>query len=72
MHIGRSKTMTDSKYFTTNREGKSLKLKAELNNERKKKRKEAVKKVIAGMTVWCKDVISSRCRELYMQIDNLN
>ncbi|XP_032471700.1 AP-2 complex subunit beta-like isoform X2 [Phocoena sinus] len=43
--------MTDSKYFTTNKKGEIFELKAELNNEKKKKRKEAVKKVIAAMTV---------------------
>nr|XP_033703520.1 AP-2 complex subunit beta-like [Tursiops truncatus] len=43
--------MTDSKYFTTNKKGEVFELKAELNNEKKEKRKEAVKKVIAAMTV---------------------
>uniref|UniRef100_A0A8B9JFW3 Uncharacterized protein n=1 Tax=Astyanax mexicanus TaxID=7994 RepID=A0A8B9JFW3_ASTMX len=43
--------MTDSKYFTTNKKGEIFELKAELNNEKKEKRKEAVKKVIAAMTV---------------------
>ncbi|PWA14591.1 hypothetical protein CCH79_00017607, partial [Gambusia affinis] len=42
--------MTDSKYFTTNKKGEIFELKAELNNEKKEKRKEAVKKVIAAMT----------------------
>ncbi|XP_010154239.1 PREDICTED: AP-2 complex subunit beta isoform X5 [Eurypyga helias] len=50
--------MTDSKYFTTNKKGEIFELKAELNNEKKEKRKEAVKKVIAAMTVG-KDVSSS-------------
>lgn len=49
--------MTDSKYFTTNKKGEIFELKAELNNEKKEKRKEAVKKVIAAMTVG-KDVSS--------------
>ncbi|KAM9237692.1 LOW QUALITY PROTEIN: AP-2 complex subunit beta-like [Dugong dugon] len=43
--------MTDSKYFTTNKKGEIFELKAELNNEKKEKRKETVKKVIAAMTV---------------------
>uniref|UniRef100_A0A8D2G9K3 Uncharacterized protein n=1 Tax=Theropithecus gelada TaxID=9565 RepID=A0A8D2G9K3_THEGE len=43
--------MTDSKYFTTNKKGEIFELKAELNNEKKEKRKEAAKKVIAVATV---------------------
>ncbi|KAM9677895.1 LOW QUALITY PROTEIN: AP-2 complex subunit beta-like [Trichechus inunguis] len=43
--------MTDSKYFTTNKKGEIFELKAELNNKKKEKRKEAVKKVIAAMTM---------------------
>ncbi|KAB0355596.1 hypothetical protein FD755_021537 [Muntiacus reevesi] len=43
--------MTDSKYFTTNKKGEILELKAELNSEKKEKRKEAVKQVIAALTV---------------------
>uniref|UniRef100_A0A2I3HGE5 Beta-adaptin appendage C-terminal subdomain domain-containing protein n=1 Tax=Nomascus leucogenys TaxID=61853 RepID=A0A2I3HGE5_NOMLE len=43
--------MTDSKYFATNKKAEIFELKAELNNEKKEKRKEAVKKVIAVMTV---------------------
>ncbi|KAL4674806.1 hypothetical protein H8959_018740, partial [Pygathrix nigripes] len=38
-------------YFTTNKKGEILELKAELNNEKKEKIKEAAKKVIAVMTV---------------------
>uniref|UniRef100_A0A671G1K7 Adaptor related protein complex 2 subunit beta 1 n=1 Tax=Rhinolophus ferrumequinum TaxID=59479 RepID=A0A671G1K7_RHIFE len=52
--------MTDSKYFTTNKKGEIFELKAELNNEKKEKRKEAVKKVIAAMTVG-KDVRCCCC-----------
>ena len=51
--------MTDSKYFTTTKKGEIFELKAELNSDRKEKKKEAVKKVIASMTVG-KDV---RCVE---------
>ena len=43
--------MTDSKYFTTTKKGEIFELKAELNNDKKEKKKEAVKKVIASMTV---------------------
>lgn len=44
-------------YFTINKNGEIFELKAELNNEKKEKRKEAVKKGIAAMTVG-KDVSS--------------
>ncbi|MGH0163115.1 UNVERIFIED_CONTAM: hypothetical protein FKN15_059309 [Acipenser sinensis] len=69
--IQRTKIMTDSKYFTTNKKGEIFELKAELNNEKKEKRKEAVKKVIAAMTVG-KDV-SSLFPDVVncMQTDNL-
>ncbi len=43
--------MTDSKYFTTTKKGEIYELKAELNSDKKEKKKEAVKKVIASMTV---------------------
>uniref|UniRef100_A0A8B9GHS5 Uncharacterized protein n=1 Tax=Amazona collaria TaxID=241587 RepID=A0A8B9GHS5_9PSIT len=43
--------MTDSKYFTTTKKGEIFELKAELNSDKKEKKKEAVKKVIASMTV---------------------
>ena len=63
--------MTDSKYFTTNKKGEIFELKAELNKEKKEKRKGAVKKVIAAMTVG-KDV-SALFPDVvnYMQTDNL-
>uniref|UniRef100_A0A2I3SKH9 AP complex subunit beta n=1 Tax=Pan troglodytes TaxID=9598 RepID=A0A2I3SKH9_PANTR len=63
--------MTDSKYFTTNKKAEIFELKAELNNEKKEKRKEAVKKVIAVITVG-KDV-SSVFPDIVncMQTDNL-
>uniref|UniRef100_A0A1I8JDE5 AP complex subunit beta n=2 Tax=Macrostomum lignano TaxID=282301 RepID=A0A1I8JDE5_9PLAT len=63
--------MTDSKYFTTTRKGEIFELKAELNSDRKDKRKEAVKKVIASMTVG-KDV-STLFPDVVncMQADNL-
>jgi hypothetical protein len=38
--------MTDSKYFTTTKKGEIFELKSELNNDKKEKKKEAVKKVI--------------------------
>lgn len=38
--------MTDSKYFTTTKKGEIFELKSELNNEKKEKKKEAVKKVM--------------------------
>ncbi|ELK28478.1 AP-2 complex subunit beta [Myotis davidii] len=64
-------TITDPKYFTTNKKGEIFELKAELNNEKEEKRKEAVKKVIAAMTVG-KDV-SSLFPDVVncMQTDNL-
>ncbi|KAI6239157.1 AP complex subunit beta [Aphelenchoides fujianensis] len=43
--------MTDSKYFTTTKKGEIFELKNELNSERKDKKRDAVKKVIASMTV---------------------
>ena len=43
--------MTDSKYFTTTKKGEIFELKTELNSEKKEKKREAVKKVIASMTV---------------------
>uniref|UniRef100_A0A452SGC2 Adaptor related protein complex 2 subunit beta 1 n=1 Tax=Ursus americanus TaxID=9643 RepID=A0A452SGC2_URSAM len=43
--------MTDSKHFTINEKGEIFELKAELNKEKKEKRKEAVKKVIVAMTM---------------------
>ncbi|XP_075154491.1 adaptor protein complex 1/2, beta subunit [Haematobia irritans] len=43
--------MTDSKYFSTTKKGEIFELKSELNNDKKEKKKEAVKKVIASMTV---------------------
>ena len=63
--------MTDSKYFTTTKKGEIFELKAELNNDKKEKKKEAVKKVIASMTVG-KDV-SALFPDVVncMQTDNL-
>jgi len=43
--------MTDAKYFTTTKKGEIHELQEELNNGKEDKRKEAVKKVIAAMTV---------------------
>ncbi|CAF0816112.1 unnamed protein product [Rotaria sp. Silwood1] len=43
--------MTDSKYFSTTRKGEIYELKAELNSDKRDRKKEAVKKVIASMTV---------------------
>ncbi|KAJ3044231.1 hypothetical protein HDV00_002909 [Rhizophlyctis rosea] len=45
------------KFFSTTKKGENFELKAELNSEYKDKRKEAVKKVIANMTIG-KDVSS--------------
>lgn len=63
--------MTDSKYFTTTKKGEIFELKAELNCDKKEKKKEAVKKVIASMTVG-KDV-SALFPDVVncMQTDNL-
>ncbi|XP_067930171.1 AP-1 complex subunit beta-1-like [Watersipora subatra] len=43
--------MTDSKYFTTTKKGELFELKAELNSEKRDLKKDAIKKVIASMTV---------------------
>ncbi|KAF7987655.1 hypothetical protein HCN44_003518 [Aphidius gifuensis] len=63
--------MSDSKYFTTTKKGEIFELKSELNNDKKEKKKEAVKKVIASMTVG-KDV-SALFPDVVncMQTDNL-
>ncbi|KFD50335.1 hypothetical protein M513_08835 [Trichuris suis] len=63
--------MSDSKYFTTTKKGEIFELKSELNSDRKEKKKEAVKKVIASMTVG-KDV-SALFPDVVncMQTDNL-
>lgn len=63
--------MTDSKYFTTTKKGEIFELKAELNSDKRDKKKEAVKKVIASMTVG-KDV-SALFPDVVncMQTDNL-
>jgi len=63
--------MSDSKYFTTTKKGEIFELKSELNSDKKEKKREAVKKVIASMTVG-KDVSAlypdvANC----MQTDNL-
>uniref|UniRef100_A0A0N5BAM1 AP complex subunit beta n=1 Tax=Strongyloides papillosus TaxID=174720 RepID=A0A0N5BAM1_STREA len=49
--------MTDSRYYSANRKIELTELKNELNSDRKERKKEAVKKVIASMTVG-KDVSS--------------
>lgn len=63
--------MTDAKYFTTTKKGEIFELKSELNSEKKEKKREAVKKVIASMTVG-KDV-SALFPDVVncMQTDNL-
>ncbi|XP_076363601.1 adaptor protein complex 1/2, beta subunit [Tachypleus tridentatus] len=63
--------MTDAKYFTTTKKGEIFELKSELNSDKKEKKKEAVKKVIASMTVG-KDV-SALFPDVVncMQTDNL-
>lgn len=63
--------MTDAKYFTTTKKGEIFELRSELNNDRKEKKREAVKKVIASMTVG-KDV-SALFPDVVncMQTDNL-
>ncbi|XP_058825585.1 AP-1 complex subunit beta-1 isoform X2 [Topomyia yanbarensis] len=71
LRIFDSPGMTDSKYFTTTKKGEIFELKSELNNDKKEKKKEAVKKVIASMTVG-KDV-SALFPDVVncMQTDNL-
>uniref|UniRef100_H2ZFP4 AP complex subunit beta n=1 Tax=Ciona savignyi TaxID=51511 RepID=H2ZFP4_CIOSA len=63
--------MSDSRYFTTTKKGEIFELKADLNSDKKEKKKEAVKKVIASMTVG-KDV-SALFPDVIncMQTDNL-
>ncbi|CAF1443938.1 unnamed protein product [Rotaria sp. Silwood1] len=63
--------MADSKYFSTQRKGEIYELKAELNSDKRERKKEALKKVIASMTVG-KDV-SQLFPDVIncMQIDNL-
>jgi len=51
--------MTDARYFTTTKKGEIFEMKADLNSDKKEKKKEAVKKVIASMTVG-KDVRYSK------------
>ena len=48
---GTSTSGNDSKYFQTTKKGEIHELKEELNNAKMEKKKEAVKKVIAAMTV---------------------
>lgn len=63
--------MTDAKYFANTKKGEIFELKNELNSDKKEKRREAVKKVIASMTVG-KDV-SALFPDVVncMQTDNL-
>lgn len=63
--------MTDAKYFANTKKGEIFELKSELNSDKKEKRREAVKKVIASMTVG-KDV-SALFPDVVncMQTDNL-
>ncbi|XP_076816069.1 AP-1 complex subunit beta-1-like [Clavelina lepadiformis] len=63
--------MSDSRYFTTTKKGEIFEMKADLNSDKKEKKKEAVKKVIASMTVG-KDV-SALFPDVIncMQTDNL-
>ena len=48
---GVSTTGNDAKYFTTNRKGENHELREELRSPQRDKKKDAVKKVIANMTV---------------------
>lgn len=48
--------MTDSKYFTTTKKGEIFELKSELNNDKKEKKKEAVKKVCLNVNIILKIV----------------
>jgi vesicle coat complex subunit len=63
--------MTDSKYFATTKKGELAELKADLQGDNKVRKKDAVKKIIANMTVG-KDV-SSLFPDVIncMQTDNL-
>ena len=63
--------MSDAKYFATTKKGELAELKADLQGENKLRKKEAVKKIIASMTIG-KDV-SSLFPDVVncMQTDNL-
>eukprot|EP00731_Ephydatia_muelleri_P022589 Em0015g172a len=63
--------MSDSKYFNTTKKGELAELKADLQSDKKDRKKEAVKKIIANMTVG-KDVSSLFAEVINcMQTDNL-
>ncbi|KJE92686.1 adaptor-like protein complex 1 beta 1 subunit [Capsaspora owczarzaki ATCC 30864] len=63
--------MSDAKYFSTTKKGELVELQAELHSDKRDRRKDAVKKVIASMTVG-KDVSSLFPDVLNcMQTDNL-
>ncbi|CAL8128291.1 unnamed protein product [Orchesella dallaii] len=63
--------MSDSKYFVTTKKGEVFELREELNSDKKEKKRDAVKKVIAAMTVG-KDVSPLFPHVLNcMQTDNL-
>lgn len=63
--------MADLKYFNTTKKGEMFELRAELNSDKKERKKDAVKKIIASMTIG-KDV-SSLFPDVIncMQTDNL-
>lgn len=51
MNRGKKATGNDSKFFTTNRKGENHELKEELRSTQRDKKRDAVKKVIANMTI---------------------
>ena len=60
--------MTDSKYFTTTKKGEIFELKSELNSDKKERKREAVKKTIANMTVGKVRVKDNSRRKTYSRI----
>jgi flagellar biosynthesis regulator FlaF len=63
--------MTDSKYFTTTKKGEIFELKSELNSDKKERKREAVKKTIANMTVG-KVRVKDNSREKMIDLDFFN
>lgn len=58
--------MTDSKYFTTTKKGEIFELKSELNSDKKEKKREAVKKVIAIISYMLYIIVIAHCADKYL------
>ncbi|KAK0176123.1 hypothetical protein PV328_000291 [Microctonus aethiopoides] len=61
--------MSDSKYFTTTKKGEIFELKSELNNDKKEKKKEAVKKVIVQK---CPDILKHEMKVFFVKYNDLS